>query len=225
MEKSIRAKKKGNPLLVFLKNVFLPGYDELSVFMVCFFFIITMVEDGACREDFFGVFRFRYSDGVSTIYEVVIASLFAIFLLLGTLVSVYAVMNKGKKSPREQFLLKMSQLLLSAFIGIKGLEYLVVTDQKDMLIIPLINIVTALYYWVSLVLKELDRFNQKDAGSSDLLFSLSIGLLLFFHFKTNESLHWSIFLSLSVSYAQILNAFVVFSADVIYKSFVRKKRF
>ncbi len=225
MKKTVRRVQKGKRLQRFLKTVLIPSYDELSVFLICTFFFVTFLVDDTCRKDFLAIYDFSnfssvkvfFTAGIGFFIGWILALTTTLFLFLGAVVSLVSVLDVGEKKGIDRNILKITEMILSAFIGFKGLEYCVTSKRYDLLISPVLNLLAAFFFWYSFAFPRMDKFDQKDVSKMDLFLCLLICSGLFIALYFVARFHWSIVLSFSVSYTLTVNEFIASLPSTIGK--------
>ena len=116
-----------------LKDIMLPSYDEYTIFLLNFVFILTFSFDRNCRTEILDFYN--QSQGAEhrpLIYILVIT----LILISGIIVSIYHVFSKGVKDILSETLIKFSAMYINGLAGILCGLYVLDNDINWIIVSP-----------------------------------------------------------------------------------------
>lgn len=192
-------------LIKYLKDILLPSYDESSIFLLNFVFILLFAFNRTCRTEIFSFYR-RPTGGDSRGY--VYAILIALMFIGGVSASIYHIFAKGEKGELAETLMKFSAMLLTGVAGLACGLYLLKNDINWLIFSPAINVVMGVILLYQIGFIEDVHFDQKDSSFLQIFLGLlaCIGLIIYFNFY--HKYYWAITFSLCVNYVINCNHFI-----------------
>ena len=195
----------GNGIKRALKDMFLPSYDESSIFLMNFTFLLLFIFNRSCRTEILSY----YSPPANADYR---GAIFAIIVTLmfigGVTASIFHIIAKGKKEELAEMLMKFSAMLVNGVAGIACGVYMMKNGINFIVISPLWNILMGIILLYQIGFIETVCFDQKDASYQQVFFGVLSCVLLFVIFNTFYELYWAISFSVIVNYVMGINHFM-----------------
>lgn len=188
-----------------LKDIFLPSYDECSIFLMNFTFLLLFIFNSSCRTEILSF----YSPSASADYRGALFAIIVTLMFLGGLsASIFHIFAKGEKEEIAETLMKFSAMLVNGVAGIACGIYLFENGINLIIISPLWNIVmgTILLYQIGFI--EAVSFDQKDTSFQQAIFGVLSCVILFVILNTLCELYWAISFSVIVNYVIGINHFL-----------------
>jgi hypothetical protein len=232
-ESCVSPKSQIMPLIKKIKSFIFPTFDELSVFLICYFFFILFCFDSICRKeilkyyDILLLYRFYiHSTGDTRDYWSYLIFLIAGLLLVisGAITALYHVIHRGEKSQMSEMVLKCVALIISAIVGIKSGLYVIESNRYELLPFPVWNIVYGVFMIYSMALVDNIEFDQKDTTYYEVIFCLLVGSIMLYYLQFRTKIYWAIVLSICITYTTTLNNIVIKVPGIVKKLFMQFRK-
>ena len=196
-----------NQLKSSLKDILFPSYDEYTIFMLNFVFVVIYSIDHNCRSE---IYRFytRQSIDVDDTKILFLALGIGLIFIAGVIVSIFHVLVKKEKDIFAETLMKFSAMLITGVSGIVSGIYILEHGNGWILISPTWNIIMGVVLIYQIGFIESINMDQRDATFAQVALGVvAVSSLLFILHKFYQ-LYWAISLSVCVNYITNVNHFV-----------------
>ena len=160
---------------------------------------------------------------LSGIFGFLISGLPGIFFSIGFLLTIYHAFSRRRKSGLEKFFIISYILILNFYITVESIYYIIKSANYYLAILPFLNLIYLLILlelWDENLPKDIridDRsISNKNASKIEIFIGFIIVSLIVFFSNNILTYHWSISLSMLVSYSQFLHKKII---QIIYSVF------
>ena len=205
-----------NQLKSSLKDILFPSYDEYTIFMLNFVFVVIYSIDHNCRSEIYGFYT-RQSIDVDDNKIFFLALGIGLMFIAGVIVSIFHVFVKKEKDIFVETLMKFTAMLITGVSGIVSGIYILEHGNGWILISPTWNIIMGVVLIYQIGFIESINMDQRDATFAQVALGVvAVSSLLFILHKFYQ-LYWAISLSVCVNYITNVNHFVAKNGP-FYKS-------
>ena len=205
-----------NQLKSSLKDILFPSYDEYTIFMLNFVFVVIYSIDHNCRSEIYGFYT-RQSIDVDDNKIFFLALGIGLMFIAGVIVSIFHVFVKKEKDIFVETLMKFTAMLITGVSGIVSGIYILEHGSGWILISPTWNIIMGVVLIYQIGFIESINMDQRDATFAQVALGVvAVSSLLFILHKFYQ-LYWAISLSVCVNYITNVNHFVAKNGP-FYKS-------
>jgi hypothetical protein len=196
------------------KDIFLPSYDECTIFLLNFLFVALLVIDQNCRSEIYSFYtqHTRYSDDTRMF---IFALIIALMYTVGLIVSIYHVLVKREKDIMSETFMKFSAMLITGMSGIVSGIYILDHESTWIVTSPTWNILMGLILLYQIGFIDNINMDQRDASFAQIFFGIIAVSILLFLFHNIYQLYWAISLSICVNFIININHFIVKNASII----------
>lgn len=182
----------------WMKQIFIPSYNELSLFLMSFTAILILLANHQLSRNlilFTGI-NFRYP----TMY----ISLLIIMVAAGMFFSVYHIFTRKPKEDYQLFCMLLFAIIANAGSAILAGRYLLEqTTNKFLMVFPMWNIINGLYL-VALLRAgclTIDNITDEQATLMQVIVGTITALIVFLICQFGLKLYWPITFSICIAFA------------------------
>lgn len=203
-----------------LKDIFYPSYDESSIFLMNFIFLLLFSFNQTCRSEILNFYR---NPGYGDSRGLVLILIATVLFISGILTSIYHAFSKSEKDMMSETLMKFSAMLVNGVAGITCGLYLLENNIRWLIIFPAWNILMGVVLLYQIGLIENINFDQTDASFSQVITGVIIsgGAVLFFNNICNY--YWAVTFSLCVIYVVGINHYLSQESGLLFKRIIANK--
>lgn len=187
--------------LNFNPRLFVPRYDELSLYLMSLSFLLTLLADPRLRETVF----FAFADNFDPRYFPLYALLF--LFLAGLAFSIYHVFSSKKKTPGQKEAMLYFAVIINGLAGILAGARMFEDSPGLLLLFPVWNILNSLallgMYWLRIVNEE--TISDDNTPLVDVITG-SVALAAIYGLCRLLDLYWAFTFSICVAYATNLSS-------------------
>ena len=179
----------------FLRQLFIPHYDELSLYLMSYVMVLFFLVNNPPTNWFFYVTTFKAED--------ILLVLMFLPNMAGMFLSLYHAFSERKKTLIEKNIMLLYAVLLCGFSGIWGGTYMLVHSPNLLLVFPVWNILCGGILLSALRYGEIteDNISDDDVSLHQVLKSTIIITLLFTVTYIVAKLNWATTLSICIVWA------------------------
>lgn len=182
-------------------RAFIPNYNELSLFLMSFSFVLVFVTQESLRTELHDLF----------VRDLDINTIVAIPLLVsGIIYSFVSVFIDRDKSKFEKSAMLGFAILLNVYCGIEASSHIIKESNGFMLVFPIWNLSNAVLLFLlfksNLITHE--NISNEKYNRFQVFFGLLIILFCFLISDKYFHFYWAVTLSMCVSYSTSINDFV-----------------
>jgi len=184
-----------------LSRIFIPHYDELSLYLMSLSFILIFVLTPDLRSSSKHIF-FSGSD--------LRAAFIPFIFLLGVLLSLYHVFTSRKKADWEKFAMLCFAVMANAFSGIAAGLYMLINFNPILILFPIWNIANGVLLLIMLRCELIDENNvsDEDADFPQVIAGTIIVVATFLVCRFAFQMNWAVTFSICVAYATNLSGVI-----------------
>ena len=184
-----------------IRNLFLPVYDELSVFLMAVLCIALVATDSTLRNGLWLLFTSPHYDKGYVQFL-----MWSAVFVTGLAVALVQVFTRRGKGPLTKTLMMFFALCLNGVAGVVAGIHAFHEVKGLWVVLPVWNICNGLILLWYIGMADQDRIADSDATAIQVVVGLTVAGITFAACRYLFKLHWSITLSICVVYASNVNA-------------------